>query len=253
MNAQTVEDHCLEIERCNQRGGRMLSIVDLIEAGTVTPELAAYCLAAIRAGGSFMVGANPGGAGKTTVMAALLGLVAGDTVLCPADTEKTLTEAFDTPTPRRCFVCHEIGAGPYYAYLWGRELRLFFRLPEVGHVMATNLHADTCDEARAQVCGENQVPPEHFQRMNLALFLKVMRDRGRRREIVAAWESDGHQPHRCVYRKGEHEHPGERSTLVSPGTLVRAAHDLDTLLASGARTIAEVRRKLLECAETGTV
>lgn len=60
--------HCAEIERCNQRGGRMLSIVDLIEAGTMTRELAAYSLAAIGAGASFMVGALPGGAGKTTVI-----------------------------------------------------------------------------------------------------------------------------------------------------------------------------------------
>ena len=43
-----------EIERCNQRGGRMLSIVDLIEAGTLSRELAAYALAAIGRGASFL-------------------------------------------------------------------------------------------------------------------------------------------------------------------------------------------------------
>jgi len=35
---QSVRDHCAEIERCNQRGGRMLSVVDLIEAGTMTQD-----------------------------------------------------------------------------------------------------------------------------------------------------------------------------------------------------------------------
>lgn len=44
----------------------MLSIVDLVEAGTFTPDLAAYSLAAIGSGASFLVGADPGGAGKTT-------------------------------------------------------------------------------------------------------------------------------------------------------------------------------------------
>jgi hypothetical protein len=53
----------------------MLSIVDLIEAGTMSREVAAYSLAAIGAGASFMVGALPGGAGKTTVMGALLNFV----------------------------------------------------------------------------------------------------------------------------------------------------------------------------------
>jgi len=35
---QSVRDHCAETERCNQRGGRMLSVVDLIEAGTMTQD-----------------------------------------------------------------------------------------------------------------------------------------------------------------------------------------------------------------------
>jgi len=68
--------HCREIDRCNQRGGRMLSIVDLVQAGTFTVDLAAYALAAIGKGASFMVGALPGGAGKTTVMGVIQSLLA---------------------------------------------------------------------------------------------------------------------------------------------------------------------------------
>ena len=45
--AQSIEAHCDEIERCNQRGGRMLSIVDLIDADTVSADVAAYLLATI--------------------------------------------------------------------------------------------------------------------------------------------------------------------------------------------------------------
>ena len=83
MSSDTVQ-HCAEIERCNQRDGRMLSIVDLIEADTVTRDLAAYSLAAIGSGASFMVGALPGGAGKTTVMGALLNFVPQVTPLTAA-------------------------------------------------------------------------------------------------------------------------------------------------------------------------
>lgn len=48
----------------NQRGGRMLSLVDLLEAGTVGLDMAAEmaCLAA--GGGSFLTAAGPGGVGK---------------------------------------------------------------------------------------------------------------------------------------------------------------------------------------------
>ena len=81
----SIDLHCQEIERCNQRGGRMLSEVDLLSANTVTPDLAAYLLAAIRGGASFMVGAQPGGAGKTTVMGALLNFVPANVELRPAD------------------------------------------------------------------------------------------------------------------------------------------------------------------------
>ena len=50
----------------------MLSLVDLIKAGTVDLRLAAYLAAAMHSGASLLVGARPGAAGKTTVMCALL-------------------------------------------------------------------------------------------------------------------------------------------------------------------------------------
>ena len=53
----------------------MLSVVDLLEAGTLTEPQAAWLLARILQGSSWLVGARPGGAGKTTVMAALLAMV----------------------------------------------------------------------------------------------------------------------------------------------------------------------------------
>jgi hypothetical protein len=118
----SVTQHCAEIDRCNQRGGRMLSIVDLIEAGTFTRDEAAYSLAAINQGASFMVGALPGGAGKTTVMGALLNFVPPDARLVPADGEKSIAEGARTRNERRCYICHEIGAGSYYAYLWDEAL-----------------------------------------------------------------------------------------------------------------------------------
>ena len=133
--------HCREINRCNQRGGRMLSVVDLIEAGTMTVELAAYCLAAIGGGASFMVGAMPGGAGKTTVMGALLNFVPAGMDLVPADGQEVIRQGRRKPSPPQCFICHEIGSGPYYAYLWGQDLRDYFSLAEAGRMLATNNNA----------------------------------------------------------------------------------------------------------------
>jgi len=132
--------------------------VDLIEAGTMTRDMAAYSLAAIGNGASFMVGALPGGAGKTTVMGTLLSFVPADVRLLPADGVEAIDRGLGKPAPKTCYICHEIGNGAYYAYLWGQPLRRYFKLPAAGHMIATNLHADTYDQAHTQVCGENQVP-----------------------------------------------------------------------------------------------
>ncbi len=237
-----IRQHCLEIDRCNQRGGRMLSVVDLIEAGTLTRELAAYCLAAIGAGASFLVGAVPGGAGKTTVMGALLNFVPVDVTLAPADGMDAVRRTHDADG-RRCYICHEIGRGNYYAYLWGDELRAYFDLPEAGHMLATNLHADTYEQARDQICGDNDIPETALRRMNLMFFLEVHRGiTGVRRRIAAVWESDGQSEHRQIADRDRT--PGD-SQLVSTEALARAREAIDELLASGVQTIEQVREFVL--------
>jgi len=218
----------------------MLSVVDLLEAGTLTPELAAYLLAAIGQGASFMTGALPGSAGKTTVMGALLNFVPAAIALKPADSVKTIAEALENPAPRRCWICHEIGAGGYYAYLWNGALRAYFELGRAGHQLATNLHADTFEQARAQVCDENAVPLEDFARMNLALFIRVS---GSRRVVHEVWESDGASRHRRVFSDGR---LGPEAGLADAGKMAEARKHVDALAASGARTIREIRAFLLK-------
>ncbi len=246
-DAESILRHCREINRCNQRGGRMLSVVDLIEAGTMTADLAAYCLAAIGQGASFMVGAMPGGAGKTTVMGALLNFMPADVELVPADGQATIDQGLRSPSPRRCFICHEIGPGPYYAYLWDQELRDYFRLTEVGHMLATNLHADTYEQARNQICRENGVRETALRRMNLMLFLSV---RGGRRRIETVWESDGQQVHRLIYKAGNGGFV-EPNRLAAPPKLAAAGQIIERLVSSGRRAIEEVRAMIRQSDESG--
>ena len=244
--AQTIQQHCDVVERCNQRGGRMLSVVDLVEAETLTPDTAAYSLAAIGAGASFMVGALPGGAGKTTVMGALLGLVPADVALCAASDMPVIERGLRTPEPRTCFVCHEIGSGPYFAYLWGNALRRYFELPRSGHMLATNLHADTVEQARDQVCADNGAPAGSFRQMNVLYFLAVEPDGMQvRRRVVSIWESDGQSEHALLWSRedGLWHRP---SSLVLDGARERARQRIDAMQASGVRTIEEVREAVLQ-------
>lgn len=238
--------HCAEIERCNQRGGRMLSVVDLIEAATVGPGLAAYCLAAIGRGASFLVGAMPGGAGKTTVMGALLNFVPPGVALVPADGPEAIQGGLDRGEPRRCFICHEIGSGPYYAYLWGEELRAYFDLPAAGHMLATNLHADTYEQARDQICRRNGVSEQALRRMNLMLFLSVRTKALRpRRRIESVWESDGRAPHRQAFDAARPDQP-IGSALVMSQEIAAAGRMIEGLLAAKARTIEDVRQAVCQ-------
>ncbi len=243
---EAVRRHCDEIDRCNQRGGRMLSIVDLIETETVSPELAAYLLAAIGGGASFMVGALPGGAGKTTVMGALLNFVPPDVELAPAEGLATIRCGRACPLPRRCYLCHEIGRGAYYAYLWGEALRAYFDLPFAGHILATNLHADTFEQARDQVCGDNGVSEEAFRRMGVVLFLAVRRGiRGGCRRVCAVWESDGNGPHVPVFDAASAAPLARSTALVSAEAMAKARGRIQELLSRRARTIEEVRGFLI--------
>ncbi len=228
----------------------MLSVVDLIEAGTMTPDLAAYTLAAIGSGASFMVGAMPGGAGKTTVMGALLNFVPPGVQLLPAEDLAVIQRGAGSPEPRGCYICHEVGRGPYYAYLWGHELRAYFDLPAAGHMLATNLHADTCDQARAQVCDGNGVDESSFRRMNLLLFLSVRRSGlGVRRQVEEVWESDGESPHRRIFTAQDKSMPahsaGMAPVLASAGKIARARAAIDALVTDGVRAIEQVRSALL--------
>jgi len=241
-----IQQHCAVIEACNQRGGRMLSIVDLIEAGTFAPDLAAYALAAIGKGASFMVGALPGGAGKTTVMGALLNFVPAGIQPVAADGLATIEQGIARRDPLACYICHEIGDGGYFAYLWGGVLRRYFELPAAGHMLATNLHADTYEQAQRQVCRDNGVPEAAFQRMNLLFFLSLNRTGGVwGRRIATVWESDGKTPHRCVLPDASAAFDVATSRLVSLDEHRAARTRLDRILASGARSIQEVRRQVV--------
>jgi len=95
----------------------MLSIAELIDAGTITGDSAAYSVAAINSGTSFMVGAIPGGTGKTTMMRPLPNFVHRDVQFLPAENITVVERGMINWEPRYCHICHEIGNGSYYAYL----------------------------------------------------------------------------------------------------------------------------------------
>jgi len=250
MADATIESHVRAINVCNQRGGRMLSLVDLLEDDSVNLEMASYLAAAMRAGASLLVGAQPGGAGKTTVMCALLNFLPDEVAIRAVDnTDVMVNGARETQPGEVCFIAHEISPATYYrAYIWGSDARTFFQLTERDHLIATNLHADTLAQTREQLCGENDVAPEHLARVNLKLYLRIHRSRGWQRAhwVHRVYESDG-AADRLLWESdgpGAFEQRGE-SDLVTPTEVTRYKELIASLRDRGARTIEDVRRVVI--------
>jgi hypothetical protein len=157
------------VNRANQRGGRMLSVVDLLEAGTLSLAQAAWLVARVAEGSSWLVGARPGGAGKTTLMAALLAMI-------PEGQRVRLTLArgrWRDALPGETVVSYELSPGTYDAYIWGAGVRQLTELGRTGCRIVANLHADSLEEAREQVVADCGATEAGFQAFSLFLPLRL--------------------------------------------------------------------------------
>jgi len=147
----------------------MLSVVDLLESGTLTAGQTAWLLSRILRGSSWLVGARPGGAGKTTVMSALLAMV-------PPDAPVWLTNAGSGWKECRSgdyIVSYELSPGFYDAYIWGQDVVRMTELGTAGCRIVSNLHADTLGQARAQIVGECGAAEAGFRAFQIFLPLSL--------------------------------------------------------------------------------
>ena len=187
------------IDSLNQRGGRMLSLVDLLAAGTLNLDMAAEMAYVAAGGGSFLTAAGPGGVGKTALMGAALGFLAPGTEIVTIEGRRTLEDLGPPPDHLQCLVAHEIGAGSYYGYLWGPAVARYFEVAMApGRSLASNLHAETYEEAVAQLTYQPLgVSHEALGWVDLLAFMTA---RGGKRRVSALWDTDGQTGHAMAWR-----------------------------------------------------
>jgi len=248
MEHSNLAQHVQALNACNQRGGRMLSLVDLVEAGSVDIHLAAYLAAMMQQGVSLLVGANPGGAGKTAVMCACLNFVPDNMVIQVLDSTVDMVQTNrDEGVEKICYLAHEIGAGSYYAYVWGQQARHFFARTRIGYTIASNLHADTIEQTYDQLCRQNGIPRSLVDAVTLKIFLRMKRTKGGlHRWLSHVYENDGVEDN-LIWR-GNADGSFMRileSRYVGPSLEGTMEHFLSACQRRQIRRIEDVRRILL--------
>jgi hypothetical protein len=135
------------IHQCMQRGDRPLSVIDLIEKDMLSLSHAAWLATRIVEGTSWLVGAMPGNAGKTTLMCALLSLL--------PDREQVVMahpgEKWEIYGQNTCVVTEEVSSHRQGHYIWESDVCGFTAIASRGGRICSTIHADTLESAREQI------------------------------------------------------------------------------------------------------
>lgn len=248
-----IENHNLnEIEGLSQRG-QTLSIIDLIIAKTLTIDMAAYALYRISKGASFITSARPGNAGKTTLLACLLTFLPTEIEIVTISNPSMINKIRNYNS-KLCILCHEIGAGHWYGYLWGRDVGQFFDLMNCGHQIASCIHADTLNEMHnILVSSELGVSSDNFAKLDLIFFMQLDRQiSGYRRRVSKFYERDGiAEKHKLLFSWDERTDTFNlQSNLAFQNPVEKDFNDykdfIEMLIKSGNTDFRWVRKQVIE-------
>ena len=236
-----------QIEDLNQRGMRMLSVIDLILAGTVDVDVAAFVCEKMSRGASILTAAKPGGAGKTTVMAAFLGFIPPGTSIITVSDPSILNPNNPCHVSPEYLLVHEIGSGYYYGYIWGDDVKRYFSLIKPGRSIASNLHCDTIEELIAVLNGQLAVPLELIQKVDLLLFISISGSFMKiKRSVSSVYESTGAK-HRLVFSLNPKDHNFEcKASDIFSERVKRMRAFLERLVHQREFEYLAVRKRFLE-------
>ena len=150
-----------------------MSVTELLEARNMDARTAALCGMVLEAHGSILIAAEQPHSGKTTTLTALLDFL-------PIGTRRIFlrgwVETFDylkQTVPESTILLGNELSSHLPVYLWGPKAVQVFETLRRGYAIGSTLHADTADEAIAQLTGELGVAPGDLARVDLLMVMRV--------------------------------------------------------------------------------
>jgi hypothetical protein len=185
-----------------------MSVVEIINAGSMSARLAAMFWIGMERGASIIVAADPPSAGKTTTLSALLAFTPPDTLVYFT---RGQGETFSLPpltdsVPTYLLINEMSDHIPVYT--WDDHARRAFELLAEGYSMATTMHADTLEGVLQQLEGDLSIPRSQIAKLTFVVPLYIGGTQGPIRRVarvhflqpsgngvaagdLASWERDG--------------------------------------------------------------
>lgn len=150
-----------------------MSITEIVRAGNMDTRTAALCGMAIESHGSLLIAAEQPHSGKTTTLTALLDYL-------PTRVRRVFirgwAETFDYLAQTRAqdtlLLANELSSH-LPVYLWGPKAVRVFTTLRRGYALGSTLHADSAEEAVAQLTGELGVAPADLGRVELLMVMRI--------------------------------------------------------------------------------
>lgn len=235
-----------------------MSVTELLEAGNFDARTAALAWLVLESHGSLLIAAEQPHSGKTTTLTAFLDFLPNDVrrvfVRGWSETFDYLEQADPATT---LLLANELSSH-LPVYLWGPKAVRVFRSLRKGYALGSTLHADTAEEAVAQLTGELGVAPADLARVELLAVMRLYGTSrgGLARRLISLHRVDGLVPlvewDRATDEHSHHENAQlellcarrQRPYEEISSELQRRTAFLEELTQRGLRAIPEVRAAL---------
>ena len=166
-----------------------LSLLQLVEAGSLDLRLASLLWLVLEWHGSLIVAAGPSLAGKTTTLTALLSLLPPDIGAVYTRGEGEGFAFWGETDPRHTIVLVNEISSHLPSYLWGPSVARLFAAVQQGYAFLATMHAGSMPELVAQLEGPPLLVPRYaIAGLTAVCFLTVERTTaGYRRQVASLW------------------------------------------------------------------